>query len=58
MAHGAHLVVNVRVLGQLSFSLDAEPRNRTQHARRERTSKREQHGEQQQEPEAKRLHGS
>lgn len=47
----------VRVLHQLSFSLDPGS-SRAQHAGRERAPKRKQHCKQEQEPGAKGLHGS
>jgi len=48
----------MRVLGQLNLGLDAEAAHRAQHARGQGTPHREQHGKHDQEPEAKRFHGS
>ncbi|GAC1538386.1 MAG: hypothetical protein NVS2B4_18440 [Ramlibacter sp.] len=56
VAQGVHLVISVRVLGQLHLSLNAELRHWAQHACGERAPNRQQHNEQHKKPMAKRLH--
>jgi hypothetical protein len=57
MARGGFFV-SVRVLDQLSFSLNAKFAHRTERASSQRTPDGEQHSEQKQEPDAKRVHSS
>jgi hypothetical protein len=58
MAQRVRTVMNVPVLGQLSFGLYAEAADRAQHAGRKRSPKGKQHRKQQQEPDAKRFHAN
>lgn len=55
---GSHFLAFVTVLDQLRFDLDRRPGARALHGDRVRPPDREEHCEQQQEPEAKRFHGS
>ena len=56
VARGVRLVMRVRMLGQLHFSLNAEIPQWAKHACGKSAPNREQRGKQQQEPDAEGLH--